>query len=149
MILPDQTAQTVKVLRARADELERHVAELRRTADFLASEFGLVEAGIDPEPPNAPEMKTEPREKPISVLVRCSGSEANPDCPNMLERKRPRKVNRCEDCHRCEAAARGRRMRAAKKNRKARFKEVWHGGEGLSSGAPSSLGKDNLAEAGV
>ena len=40
--------------------------------------------------------------------VRCSGSPERPRCPNILERKRIKKVNKCRQCRNAEAATRNR-----------------------------------------
>ena len=44
--------------------------------------------------------------------VRCSGCPERPRCPNILERKRIKKVNKCRQCRNAEAATRNRLARA-------------------------------------
>ena len=73
------------------------------------------------EPPPAP-----PQDKTLITpevagyrlkKVRCSGCPQRPRCPNILERKRIGKVNKCPECHAAEAATRARLARAKRKPR--------------------------------
>ena len=47
--------------------------------------------------------------------VRCSGCPERPRCPNILERKRIKKVNKCRECHNAESLTRNRLARAKRK----------------------------------
>ena len=47
--------------------------------------------------------------------VRCSRCPERPHCPNILERKRIRKVNKCRECHNAETLTRNRLARARRK----------------------------------
>ena len=205
----------VDSLRSTARELEQRALELRRMEDVLDGEF----AARDPETPSAPSpggSKISPEVAGYGLKrVRCSGCPERPRCPNILERKKIGKVNKCRECHNAETLTRNRLARAKRKleprNRSSgkrafptlkevrcsgcslrpdcsnlvmryavrkvnlcfaclddeaksaehrlhkikqsssppRLRSVWHGGEGLSSGASSSLDPNLLPSMGV
>ena len=101
--------------------------------------------------------KLEPRNRsagkralPTLKEVRCSGCSLRPDCSNLVKRYAVRKVNLCFACLDAEAKSAEQRLHKTKQpSSPPRLRSVWHGGEGLSSGAPSSLDPNTLPGMGV
>ncbi|MDE2667519.1 MAG: hypothetical protein OXI69_15370 [Acidobacteriota bacterium] len=141
--------QLVADLRNRAEELESRAGHLKQTADFLSREYGLDAEPTEQTTDQAPSNPEKPG-SPKLILLRCTGSKDRPDCANMVKSPRRRKDIKCKECRRLLNNARARKNRARmKKSAEDTHKTVWHGEEGLSSGAPSSIGRDQLERSGV
>lgn len=83
-------------------------------------------------------------------MLSCAGCPDRPECANKIASPRRRKNAKCEECKRLMNNAGLRSLRARKKAQKdPKSKTVWRGGEGLSSGAPSSLDPNALPSMGV
>ena len=107
----------------------------------------LNRAKRKPERPNGAARK-----RPLQTLktVRCSGCPERPDCTNLLKRYRVQKTNQCWQCLAGQDKTRMQRHQNIKRSTsQPKLRSVWHGGEGLSAGAPSSLDPNTLPSKGV
>ena len=140
--------KTIADLRGRADDLTRRAGLLRETAEFLTKEYGLEldENPGDSSPKATPKATRSAPAEGSKKQVPCAGwdgeSGSHNDCPqeSLLDYKGGRTKKR-----RCLSCFRKHRNAAARSKRKV----VWKGGEGLSSGAPSSLDPNAMPSTGV
>ena len=107
---------SVEGIRAAAHEMEQSAARLRRIADVLEAEFDARDREAVPTPPRGSSLITPEVASYRLKRVRCSGCPERPRCPNVLERKRIGKVNKCRECRSAEGLTRTRLSRAKRKS---------------------------------